>query len=441
MHFQRDYNREMKILVTGAAGFIASAIVERLLKAGHDVVACARDGRNLPCSDRLRIHPVDLNHMLAAEDWQALLDGVGAVVNAAGILRETRRGDFERVHYRSPLALAHACVELGIRRYVQISALGEAADGEFVASKHRLDEALLAMDGVDALVLRPSVVVSLRGSYGGTSMLRAMAALPLLMVLPGDGGQKIQPVLLEDLAALVVEALELDAARPQALDVVGPEVMSLSEFLLALRRWLKLPDPVLALHVPMTLVRWAGRAGDLVRAGPLGSTMTRMLERGNVGNDPWASAAAQALSRPGSVSDCLAQSASFVQDRWQARLYWLAPVAWAALVLIWLLSGLSGLLGQTANFAPMLDRMGICPNWHASVVLATSLLNTVLGLALLIRVWIGPVLMLMWISVLAYTLGLGGLVPELWLEPTGGLVKNLGLLLLIPMVMVLENRR
>lgn len=431
----------MKVLATGAAGFIGSAIVERLLKVGHEVVACARDERNLPDSDRLAVHSVDFNRMLSADDWMGLLDGVDAVVNAAGILRETRRGDFEQVHYRAPLALAEACVALGIRRFVQVSALGDAADGEFVASKYRLDAALLAMGGLDALVLRPSVVVSLRGSYGGTSMLRAMAALPLLMVLPGDGEQKIQPLLLEDLARLVVDSLEVDAEASRHLDVVGPEVMSLGEFLLALRRWLKLPDPWLTLRVPMALVRWTGRAGDLVKAGPLGSTMTRMLERGNVGDDPWASGTAPGPSRPGSVRDRLQQSASFVQDRWHARLYWLAPMSWAALVVIWLVSGLSGLLGQTADFAPFLHRMGVCPCWHAEVVLATSVLNMTLGLALLCRIWLRPVLMLMWISVLAYTLGLGLLAPEFWLEPTGGLVKNLGLLVLIPVVIVLENRR
>jgi hypothetical protein len=45
------------------------------------------------------------------------------------------------------------------------------------------------------------------------------------------------------------------------------------------------------------------------------------------------------------------------------------------------------------------------------------------------------------LSVLAYTLGLGLLVPEQWLDLTGGLVKNLGLISLVMIVMVLENRR
>lgn len=431
----------MKVLVTGAAGFIGSAIGERLLQDGHKVIACARDGSNLPGCDRLSLQSIDLNRMLSPGGWLGLLDGVDAVVNAAGILREGRSGDFERIHYQAPLALAEACVRLNIPRFVQISALGDPDDGEFVASKHRLDAALMAMDGLDVLVLRPSVVVSLRGSYGGTSMLRAMAALPWVMCLPGDGQQKIQPLLLEDLAGLVADGVQSKSEAPRLFDAVGPEVMSLQGYLLATRRWLKLPDPIVTVKVPMALVRQAGKVGDLLKAGPLSSTMTRMLERGNVGNDARAAEGVSDLSRPRSVKACLDQSASFVQDRWHARLFWLGPLAWAALVLIWLVSGLSGLVAAPSDFAPILEPMGVPAGWQATLVLGTSGLNLVLAFGLLLRLWLKQVLALMWISVLAYTLGLGLLVPELWLEPTGGLVKNLGLLLLIPMVMVLENRR
>lgn len=72
---------------------------------------------------------------------------------------------------------------------------------------------------------------------------------------------------------------------------------------------------------------------------------------------------------------------------------------------------------------------------------AGSGLNLMLGLALALRRWLSGVLVLMLLSVLAYTLTLGLLAPEQWLALTGGLVKNLGLIVLILFVLVLENRR
>jgi len=430
----------MRILVTGAAGFIGSGVGERLLAEGHELVACARNRGNLPGCERLSLRPVDLTQMLSVEDWVPLLAGVDAVVNAAGILREQRPGDFERVHHEAPMALAAACVKIGIRRFVQISALGHPDDGEFVASKHRFDQALLA-SGLDAIVLRPSVVVSLRGSYGGTSMLRAMSALPLAVFLPGDGSQKIQPLWLEDLAEMVEQSIAREPGSPIVIDAVGPEVVTLRDYLLATRRWLKLPAPRMTIRVPIGVVGLANNVGDLFRAGPLGRVMGRMLARGNF-SDGSGAAAADCLSvQPRSVIDGLNQSASFVQDRWQARLYPLIPLAWLALVVIWLVSALSGFLARPDAFEPLLGRMGLPGGQQAALVLITSSINLVLALALLLRRWLNGVLALMLLSVVAYTLGLGLLAPEQWFDPTGGLVKNLGLIVLILIVMVLESRR
>lgn len=431
----------MNILVTGAAGFIGSGIVERLLAGGHNVIACVRDGRNLPGSDLLRVQYIDLNDMQSVEGWLPLLDGVDAVVNAAGILRERRPGDFKRIHYQAPLALAKASAKKGIRCFLQLSALGHSDDGEFVASKHRFDRALLEIDDLSAVVLRPSVVVSLRGSYGGTSMLRAMAALPLVMLLPGNGSQKIQPIWLEDLAAMVEQSLAQPPGPSMQIDAVGPDVISLRDFLLATRRWLKLPEPRMFIAVPMRLVSSANTVGDWLHAGPLGRTMGRMLERGSISEGANDIAADHLGIRARSVIAGFDQSASFVQDRWQARLYPLVPLAWLALVVIWLFSALSGFLAAPADYAPLLDRIGVPSHQQEALVLASSSLNLLLALALAMRRWLSRVLGLMLLSVLAYTLALGTLAPEQWLDLTGGLLKNLGLIILIGFVMVLENRR
>src|SRR5687768_15590531 len=136
--------------------------------------------------------------MTAPASWRASLEGIDAVVNVAGILRERGSQRFDRIHHDGPLALAQACVEAGVARFVQISALGHPDDGEFIASKHRFDQALQQLP-LAAIVLRPSVVYSTAGSYGGTSLLRALAAVPGVLPLPGDGRSRIQPLAAEDL--------------------------------------------------------------------------------------------------------------------------------------------------------------------------------------------------------------------------------------------------
>jgi len=433
--------RLLKVLVTGAGGFIGSAIVEMLLDEGHQVVACARNASNLPVSPRVETCLMDLGRMLEPANWQPLLDGVDGVVNAAGILREQHPGDFQRIHEASPWALAQACRKEGVSVFVQVSALGDPGDGEFVASKHRFDERLAKLDGLSGTVLRPSVVVSRRGSYGGTSLLRAMAALPGMLFLPGRGDQPIQPLWLEDLAGLVLRGIEQAPPGPGVLVAVGPETLSLRDYLLLTRQWLRLPPPRWIIEVPMRLVRLANDLGDWLQAGPLGRTMGRMLERGNVSQSSDLLADQVLGQSMQSVRAGLSESASFVQDRWQARLYLLIPLAWLSLVIIWLLSALSGFLADPADYAPLLDDMGVPHPAQAPLVLATASLNLVLAVALLLRRRVGLVLGLMLLSVFAYTVGLGLLAPSQWLAMTGGLLKNLAVIPLLAIMIVLENRR
>lgn len=431
----------MKILLTGANGFIGSAVLEMLVQCGHDVVACGRHRANLPRSRCVTFQHADLKGMLAESDWMPLLNDVDAVINCAGILRESRSGELDRIHFQAPLALACACVACGVNRFVQISALGHPDDGEFVASKHRFDEALLDTD-LTVCVLRPSVVHSLRGSYGGTSMLRAAAALPGMLIAPKDEVAKIQPILLEDLASQVERALTLPRGTRVQRPAVGPEVMTIAQYLRSIRAWLKLPEPVVTWRIPARVISAAAALSDGFRAAPIGRTTWGMLQRGNVATVGEAEAAADTLGyRPKSVSGALENQASFVQDRWHARLYFLRPMAWLALVVIWLVSAASGFTAAPEAYQPVLGRMGIPQDFHAALVIATSTLNLVLGLALAFRILVRPVLWLMLLSVLGYTLAIGVLAPAFWLEPTGGLVRNLAILVLIAVTLAVEDPR
>jgi uncharacterized protein YbjT (DUF2867 family) len=113
------------------------------------------------------------------------------VVNCVGILRETRDDDFDRLH-RAPVAMFAACERLGVRRVVQLSALGshpDAATG-YWRSKGMADADLLARD-LDATVIRPSLVY---GEHGASSIaLRMLATLPIL-TMPMAHRAQVQPI-------------------------------------------------------------------------------------------------------------------------------------------------------------------------------------------------------------------------------------------------------
>ena len=430
----------MKILVTGASGFIASAIIEKLLASNHQIIACARSSKNIPVTGELTFHSVDFNDYRNPSAWLPLLDSVDVVVNCAGILRETKTNSYNTIHYEVPKALAAACLEQGVQKFIQISALGTAEDGKFIASKHQFDDDLLEA-AVPAVIIRPSVVLSLRGSYGGTSLLRSLAALPYFIFLPEQGNQRIQPILLEDLAALVVETVQQDNLRNTVLYAVGPEILTIKQYLVLLRSWLKLP-PARCVRLPASSVSLAVWFGQHLGVGPLGQTMRGMLERGNTGPDNAFADVLQSTGyMPRSVAKTLRESASFVQDRWHARLYLLAPAVWLTLVFVWIMSGLAGFLAAPTDYQTLLQQLYVPADYQRPLVWATSVLDIVLGCALWLRYRVRLVLGLMLCSVLAYTIALGICAPMLWLEPLGSLLKNLLIILLLLMYQVLEDGR
>ncbi|WEN14010.1 NAD(P)H-binding protein [Rhodanobacter sp. AS-Z3] len=430
----------MRVLVTGAFGFIGAHIVAALTAAGHEVIGAVRSGRIDARFPGVRAIACDMASDVHEADWLPRLDGVDAVVNCAGILRERGRDSFKTVHERTPLALFRACSQLGIRRVIQISALGEIADGEFIASKHRGDAALKTLD-LDWLVLRPSLVYSARGSYGGSSLLRALAALPRFLLLPGQGDQLVQPIAAEDVGLAVVAALARPALVCEVIELVGPEVLALRDYLLAWRHWLGFGRPVV-LPVPAWMVRVGAAMGERLGDGPLGQTMARMLERGNVGEAHAVTRLQQTLGlQPRPLQRALAETPSAVQDRWHARLYFGLPVLRVLIALLWLGSGVAGWLATEAEVITVVPGSSLSAGSLLMLARLTASADLVLGALCLLRWRPRWVLTLMLLMLLGYTLGIGIGWPSHWLDPLGGLLKNLPLFGVLAVLLATEERR
>lgn len=176
----------MRCLVTGAYGFIGSAVVAALQHRGVEVVGAGRDlelGRRiLPGIDWIES---DFNRDVEVAVWLPRLAGIDAVVNCVGVLQPTARDDADRIHAQSTTALFEACAAAGVMRIVHVSAVSAEADvtSAYARSKAKADAALERLEA-NWLIVKPSLVIG-RGSHGGTSLMRGLAGLPFVLPLPG----------------------------------------------------------------------------------------------------------------------------------------------------------------------------------------------------------------------------------------------------------------
>jgi uncharacterized protein YbjT (DUF2867 family) len=430
--------KPLRVLVLGAYGFLGQAIARELLRAGHRVSGLGRSAKvgkrilpELSWSER------DLATMDRVELWVPILENIDVVVNASGALQDGARDDLRASQDRAIQSLIEAGEKSTPHRFVQISAPGADPEGptRFQRTKGRADQRL-RHSSLDWVILRPGLVIG-RSAYGGTALLRMLAALPLVQPL-AQAEAPIQCVSLDEVASITARAAAGGLPTATCLDLVEAEPHTLREVVTAMGRWLGRPPPLWTIEVPAWLGHWVGRGADglghLGWRSPLRSTALRTLEKG-VTADP--SAALALLGQPlMNLEQILALHPATLQDRWFARLYLMLPLIITTLAGFWLATGIITLF-QLPNAVAWL------PNGAAATtfVVVASCVDIALGLAILFRPWTQWACWGMVLVTAGYLLGATWLVPELWLDPLGPLLKPIPamVLALITPTLVMER--
>ncbi len=434
-------DRSVKVLVLGAYGLIGAEIVRDLTRAGHEVVGFGRSadlGRRLVPG--IAWIGGDLARMTRPETWTAALAGVEAVVNASGALQDGLKDRLTESQNLSIAALIRACEAVGARRFVQISAPGAepTAATAFLRTKAAAD-AVLRASTLDWIVLKPGLVVG-ANAYGGTSLLRMLAAFPLIQPLV-LGDRPVQTVALAEVAAAVTLAVSGQVPGRRDYDLMEPRPRALREVVAAFRRWLGFPPAWAALDLPdalgFALARGADLAGWLGWRSPLRTTALRVMAEGVTGDpEPWTAATGR---RFGSLEKTLTALPSTLQERSFARGRLVFPMLLGLLSMFWLASGVIG-AWRLSESMRVLD--GVMPEAAAGAfVLAGAAADVAIGVCLLVRRWTRPAACAAISLSLGYMAAATVLTPWLWSDPLGPLVKILpGIGLALAVAALAEER-
>lgn len=416
----------MNILVCGARGFIGSTLCGWLECRGHRVIKGVRHATQ---SDEIQ---VDFAAGLDTQTLLAQLDGIDAVVNAVGILLERDEQTFDAVHTRSPIALFDACQQAGVKRVVQISALGvETGDTPYFTSKLAADRHLQSLP-IEWQVVRPALVYGTNGT--SSRFFRALASVPLHM-LPAGGHQLLRHVHANNLAEIIARLLEADTPARQTLDIVGRDEVEYREMLALFRRSMGFA-PALRISVPGRLIGASAALFEHVPGSMLTRDTWRMLQSGSTAD---VAATTTVLGRaPLGIRDFIGKDATPL--RREALETWRSYALRFALAVTWIWSALvSAWLHPQAQSLALLARVGLHGTVALTALYAASALDFVFGLATMFRpgrrLWCAQIALIVF-----YTAVIAIALPDLLTDPFGSILKNLPILTLL-LVLLSEEAR
>jgi hypothetical protein len=278
-------------------------------------------------------------------------------------------------------------------------------------------------------------------AYGGSAMLRALAALPL--DLPeAERAAPFQPVAAADIAATVAWLARAPAgAAGVTWDLMQPQPVTLGEVISAFRRAYGTKNwPRLIL--PSWLLDIGCRLGDLASwlgwAPPIRTTAMAELRRGVSGNPAgWMKATGIV---PRTIGELTGHAAT-IQDKWFARLFLVKALVIASLVLFWVVSGFIALVVSYAAAADILRTHHFPEALVAPVTIGTSLMDMSIGVLIAFRRSCGIGLAAGILAALGYMAGSALLAPDLWIEPLGALVKTgPAIVLMLVALLTLDSR-
>jgi NADH dehydrogenase len=271
------------MFIAGGTGFVGEHVCHALRERGHKIRLLAHH-RTAHEEDGVEQLEGDVTRL---ESFAVELSGCDAVINLIGIIREfpSQGITFDRLHVQATANMLEAARRAGVKRYLQMSALGTRPDA--VSTYHQTKwqaEELVRNSALEWTIFRPSLIFGPHDAF--INMLAAQLKLAPVMPVIGSGTYRLQPIHAADVARCFADALEKPETAGQTYELCGNDRVSYQELLDMIAEALGRPKP-LTPHLPLGLMKMVIPVMQNVPQFPITMDQLQMLLEESICGDEW----------------------------------------------------------------------------------------------------------------------------------------------------------
>jgi len=237
--------------ILGGGGFIGRYLVRNLTKKNYRCIISTRNafqkGYLKTQATPGSIELIDWNSS-NFDELKYSIKNSDVVINLIGILYETRKQKFMKIHRDLPEAVSKICAQSDVKKFINVSAIGASENSKSLYQKSKFQgEAKALINFKNTVIIRPSVVCGTEDNF--TNLFSKLSILPVIPVVGID--YKFQPILVTDVADAIVKSIEAKDNHGKIYELGGPKIISFGDMVKSIMQTLNKKRFVIDMPMPI----------------------------------------------------------------------------------------------------------------------------------------------------------------------------------------------